>query len=197
MSSSRGEILKRLRDAAAPAVPLPSSAGVGERHADPVAQFCLALVAVAGTAVRVPSAAELPAAVAALAQKLAARLVVSAVPDAGPGNIRFENVADPHALEGVDLAILPGDFGVAENGAVWVRAGELRHRGLFVVTQHLALVIPASEIVNDMHEACARVASMPLGYGLFIAGPSKTADIEQALVIGAHGARSCTVFVVG
>jgi L-lactate dehydrogenase complex protein LldG len=47
-----------------------------------------------------------------------------------------------------------------------------------------------------MHEACARVAAGPKEYGLFIAGPSKTADIEQALVIGAHGARSCTVFVV-
>jgi L-lactate dehydrogenase complex protein LldG len=58
-------------------------------------------------------------------------------------------------------------------------------------------VVSSRELVNDMHEACARVASLPRGYGLFIAGPSKTADIEQALVIGAHGARSCTVFVVG
>jgi L-lactate dehydrogenase complex protein LldG len=197
MSASRSEILKRLRDAGAPEVPLPSSAGVGERHADPVERFAAALQAVAGTAVRVPAAAELPAAVDALARKLSARIVASEVPEAGPGNVRLENVADPHALEGVDLAVVPGVFGVAENGAVWVRAGALRHRALFVVTQHLALVLPASEIVNDMHEACARVASSPPEYGLFIAGPSKTADIEQALVIGAHGARSCTVFVVG
>jgi L-lactate dehydrogenase complex protein LldG len=197
MSSSRTEILRRLRDASPPAVPLPSSRGIGQRHADPLAQFGLALQAVAGTAVRVAGPGELAGAVRALGEKLSARRVVSAVPEAGPGNVRLEDLPEPHALEGVDLAILPGDFGVAENGAVWVRAGALHHRGVFVVTQHLALVIAAGEIVNDMHEACARVASTPPGYGLFIAGPSKTADIEQALVIGAHGARSCTVFVVG
>jgi L-lactate dehydrogenase complex protein LldG len=66
-----------------------------------------------------------------------------------------------------------------------------------VVTQHLALVVSARELVADMHEAYRRVRFDGAGFGLFIAGPSKTADIEQALVIGAHGARSCSVFLVG
>ncbi len=35
------------------------------------------------------------------------------------------------------------------------------------------------------------------GFGIFISGPSKTTDIEQALVIGTHGARTCTLFMVG
>jgi L-lactate dehydrogenase complex protein LldG len=59
------------------------------------------------------------------------------------------------------------------------------------------LVVDAREVVNDMHEAYARLEPREVGYGLFISGPSKTADIEQALVIGAQGARSCTVFLVG
>jgi L-lactate dehydrogenase complex protein LldG len=68
---------------------------------------------------------------------------------------------------------------------------------VFVVTEHLVLVVDAAAVVNDMHEAYARLADRPVGYGLFISGPSKTADIEQALVIGAQGARSCTVVLVG
>ena len=100
-------------------------------------------------------------------------------------------------MEGIGLAVLPGAFAVAENGAVWLPTDGLRHRGVFVVTEHLALAVPGGEIVNDMHEAYRRIAFPGPGFGTFIAGPSKTADIEQALVIGAHGARTCTVFLVG
>ena len=195
-SGAREEILRRLRDAAPPAVPLPDTRGVAARSADPVAQFEAAVAAVAGTAVRVADGAALRAAVDALAARLGARRTVSLVPAAGPGNVAIGALADPHGLEGIDLAVLPGLFGVAENGAVWVGGEGLYHRGVFVVAQHLALVVAASQLVNDMHEACARVAMLPRGYGVFIAGPSKTADIEQALVIGAHGAKSLTVLLV-
>jgi L-lactate dehydrogenase complex protein LldG len=194
--SSRKDVLARLRAAAPAPVELPDTSGLAAPFADRAAQFEIALAAVAGTAVRVADDAALAREVRALAGRLGARRVASAVA-AVPGDAPLESLPDPHALEGVDLSVVPGAFGVAENGAVWVQGSALAHRALFVVGQHLALVVSARELVNDMHEACARVASLPRGYGLFIAGPSKTADIEQALVIGAHGARSCTVFVVG
>jgi L-lactate dehydrogenase complex protein LldG len=194
--ASRDEILRRLRDAAPPAVALPELPARSAPYPDRVAQFEIAVQAVGGTAVRVPEGA-LVAEVRALAERLGARRIVSAVAGAGDGNVVMEALDDPHQLEGVDLALIPGVFGVAENGAVWVRGAALHHRGVFVVTQHLAIVLPATALVNDMHEACARLGGTAPEYGLFIAGPSKTADIEQALVIGAHGARSCTVFVVG
>jgi L-lactate dehydrogenase complex protein LldG len=114
-----------------------------------------------------------------------------------PGNVRLEDLPDPHALEGIGLAVLRGAFAVAENGAVWLPTAGLRHRGVFVVAEHLALVVAAQDVVHDMHQAYARISFPGAGFGTFVAGPSKTADIEQALVIGAHGPRSSTLFLVG
>jgi L-lactate dehydrogenase complex protein LldG len=194
-SDARAAVLDALRAARAPEAPAPDLAGLGARFPDPGARLADAVAAVAGTLVRVP-AAGLAGAVAALAQQLGAARVCSAVPGV-PGNVDLDALPDPHALEGIGLAVLPGAFAVAENGAVWLPTAGLRHRGVFVVAEHLALAVPATEVVSDMHEAYRRISFPGAGFGTFVAGPSKTADIEQALVIGAHGARSCTVFLVG
>jgi L-lactate dehydrogenase complex protein LldG len=195
--ASREDILSALRAAEPPAVPLPELPEPGPLPADPVAAFELSVRAVGGEPVRVPDPAALPGLVRALAERLGARRVASAVDLPGVGDVDLQALPDPHALEGIDLAILPGLFGVAENGAVWMDTRPLAHRGVFVVAQHLALVVRASEIVSDLHAAYERIDLAGPGLRLFVSGPSKTADIEQALVIGAHGARSCTVFVVG
>lgn len=105
------------------------------------------------------------------------------------------NVSDPHELEMIEIAILKAEFGVAENGAVWISDQHLPHRVLPFITQNLALAIPRSAIVNNMHDAYERLTDTT-GWGCFIAGPSKTADIEQSLVVGAHGARSMVIFLV-
>lgn len=105
------------------------------------------------------------------------------------------NVSDPHELETVEIAIVQAEFGVAENGAVWVSDQYLPHRVLPFITQNLAFVIPRNALVDNMHQAYTRLKNT-LGWGCFIAGPSKTADIEQSLVIGAHGARSMVIFLL-
>jgi L-lactate dehydrogenase complex protein LldG len=135
-----------------------------------------------------------------------------------PGNTPL-HAEDPHTLENVDLAILHAHFGVAENGACWITETQMLHRALPFITQHLALVIHRREIVADMHQAYDRIALLesaasastastaagslpaatptaPYGFATFIAGPSKTADIEQSLVLGAHGPMSLTVFLL-
>jgi len=99
-------------------------------------------------------------------------------------------------LAGVELAILPGSVGVAENGAIWVDESDIAHRALPVITQHLALIIHSGTLVGNMHEAYQQIHQQTTGFGVFISGPSKTADIEQSLVIGAHGPRSLHVFII-
>jgi L-lactate dehydrogenase complex protein LldG len=106
------------------------------------------------------------------------------------------NVSDSHDLEMLNLAIIRGDFAVAENGAIWVSEKQLPHRVLPMITQYLAIVIHKSDIITNMHRAYERVKVDETGFGTFISGPSKTADIEQSLVIGAHGARGLVVYVL-
>jgi len=103
---------------------------------------------------------------------------------------------DPHTLENVDLAILEAHFGVAENGACWITEDRMIERALPFIAQHLALVIHKKDVAPHMHAAYERIGQAAYGFGTFIAGPSKTADIEQSLVLGAHGPCSMTVFLI-
>ncbi|GHV54896.1 hypothetical protein FACS1894181_18680 [Bacteroidia bacterium] len=98
-------------------------------------------------------------------------------------------------LDKVQHALFNGRFGVAENGAIWLEDEDLPHRLLPFITEHLLLRIDASRLVGTMHEAYKRIAACDWGFGVFISGPSKTADIEQSLVYGAHGARELTVII--
>jgi L-lactate dehydrogenase complex protein LldG len=97
------------------------------------------------------------------------------------------------SLADVEVLEIDGEFGVAENGAIWLTEEAMPHRVAPFICQHL--VINVSEIVTTMHAAYERLGGVNSGFGLFLAGPSKTADIEQSLVIGAHGARSLTVVI--
>ncbi|MEO8766392.1 MAG: LUD domain-containing protein [Ginsengibacter sp.] len=99
-------------------------------------------------------------------------------------------------LESVDIAYIAGTLGVAENGAIWLEESKIINRLLPFICQHLVIVLDPVKIVANMHEAYQQITIDKEGYGVFLAGPSKTADIEQSLVIGAHGAKSVKVFLV-
>jgi len=102
----------------------------------------------------------------------------------------------PHDFEDVEVAILEGHFGVAENGAVWITEDKMGHRILPFICQHLVLIIHKDQIYDTMQHAYAQIGTADYGFGTFIAGPSKTADIEQSLVLGAHGPKSLLVLII-
>lgn len=102
----------------------------------------------------------------------------------------------PHSFHDLEMAIIESQLAVAENGALWIQDDNLLQRVIPFISQHLSIVVSQEDIVENMHEAYKRIGDAKYGYGVFIGGPSKTADIEQSLVLGAHGARSLTVFVV-
>lgn len=103
---------------------------------------------------------------------------------------------DPHTLENVELTLVKAHFGVAENSALWVTDDILGQRVSTFIPQYLAILVHKKDIVATMHQAYDRIGNQEYGFGTFIAGPSKTADIEQSLVLGAHGARGLTVFLM-
>jgi L-lactate dehydrogenase complex protein LldG len=193
MKSSRDIILQKVRQNKPASVPLPSSTRFTSHYEDTEARFVEALTAIYTEVIVVRDLAEL----ALKAEELYGKVVNRAtmIPALGGWADFSLNVQDPHELETVEIAILKGEFGVAENGAVWISDSYLPHRALPFITQNLAFVIPRSAIVNNMHDAYERLTDTT-GWGCFISGPSKTADIEQSLVIGAHGARSMVIFLL-
>ncbi len=125
-----------------------------------------------------------------------AQRIVSLVEGSTLGNVFLNEQTEPHNLENVDLSIIKGEFGVAENGAIWVSDKHFRIRILPFITNDLVIVLSKKELCLHMHDAYEIIATRKRSFGLFLSGPSKTADIEQCLVIGAQGAMSLTVVLV-
>lgn len=110
--------------------------------------------------------------------------------------IDLEKLQKPQELEDLDVLVLESSLGVAENGSIWLSDSNIPVRVLPFITKHLVIVLSKENLVSYMHEGYEKINKMPTeDYGVFISGPSKTADIEQSLVIGAHGALSLTVLL--
>ena len=118
------------------------------------------------------------------------KIIASNIEDFSLKNFEPNEKDDAHELKDIDLAVVKGNFAVAENGAVWMKNESNRHRALYFIAQNIVTVLDESDILNNMHEAYTKINFEDNGYGVFISGPSKTADIEQSLVIGAHGPKS-------
>lgn len=107
-----------------------------------------------------------------------------------------DTVAEAKELDGTDVGIVEGKIGVAENGCIWIPQ-TMKEKAVCFISEYLVIVLDRNNIVNNMHEAYKRIEFDPeYQFGTFISGPSKTADIEQALVMGAQAARDVTVIIV-
>ncbi|MWB94032.1 lactate utilization protein B/C [Flavobacterium sp. GA093] len=124
------------------------------------------------------------------------RRIITTIPELSEvASLDWKN-DDPHTLQNVELAIIRSHFGVAENSALWVTDAILGQRVAPFIAQYLAIFVNKKDILATMQQAYKRIGNQEYGFGTFIAGPSKTADIEQSLVLGAHGARGLIVFLL-
>ena len=126
-------------------------------------------------------------------------VIASNLPDV-TAQLNPDTVSEAQELARADVGVIRGTIGVAENACIWIPQ-TMKERAICFASEQLVIVLSADSIVNNMHEAYARIASSPdsfsqYKFGTFISGPSKTADIEGALVYGAQAARGVTVVLV-
>lgn len=123
-----------------------------------------------------------------------AKVIASDMPELSIATLNPDTVAEAQDLNGTDVGVVRGQIGVAENGCIWIPQ-PMKEKAVCFISEYLVIVVPKSGIVDNMHEAYARIEMPATGLGTFISGPSKTADIEQALVMGAQAARGVTVII--
>ena len=192
--SSKEDILKKYRSNIREQFDMPDLNDIqAVTYPDPLLQFINMTKSVGGNAIEVEDWCDI--------NKLIRELFPDAVEIASnlPGiTIATRNpdiVDDANDLNGTDVGIIRGEFGVAENGCVWIPQ-QMKEKAVCFISENLVILLPKSQIVNNMHEAYRRIKFNDYGYGTFISGPSKTADIAQVLVMGAQAARSATVLLI-
>lgn len=172
---------------------LPNYSNFGIKYENPYEQFSTMLESVGGKALFVKKE-ELDKTISELYPD--EKQIATNVEGFTLGNFVSNEQDDAHKLEHIDLAVVKGEFAVAENGAIWMKNSANRHRSLYFIAQNIVIVVKKDDIVNNMHEAYEQISFDNSTYGVFVSGPSKTADIEQSLVIGAHGPKSGYIIFV-
>jgi len=163
------------------------------QYNDLVQQFKTVLKSIGGTAIEVNDLDSLKKELEV--KKAAGEFAVNRIAELGAVD---DSIAALTATElaAVEIAYLKGTLAVAENGSVWLYESQMGNRLLPFICQHLVILVERKNIVATMHHAYQQVDTAKEGFAVFLAGPSKTADIEQSLVIGAHGARSLIVYII-
>ncbi|MBP5276877.1 MAG: LUD domain-containing protein [Prevotella sp.] len=167
----------------------------GITYPDPLLQFISMTENVGGKVIEVEPGKDINEIIKELYPD--AKEIASNLPEITIATRNPDTIGSPQALNGTDVGVIKGDFGVAENACIWIPQ-TMEEKAVCFISENLVILLKKSEIVNNMHEAYKRIRFNEKynGYGTFISGPSKTADIAQVLVMGAQAARSATVLLM-
>jgi L-lactate dehydrogenase complex protein LldG len=173
--STRDDILAKVRASEPAPLPLPEVPRFATKGGSNVEGFKSALVRMGGRIAGAPADGDLDALVRTLFPD--ARIVCSATTEVA-GNRALGDVKAPVELADVDVGVVRAAFGVAETGSVWLTEDELGVNALAFLSQHLVVLLDPDRIVGNMHDAYRDRDRFDAGYGVFMTGPSATADIE-------------------
>lgn len=180
--SGREKILQSVRANRPPSEELPAEWNLPGQAIDPMDQFTFHLEAIGGVARFFESKSLAIAALSELSPDLLIRDLVR------------EMVLEDSDLE-PDITVVEARAAVAENAAVYITDQEAIERNYLFLGQKLIALVSRQTLLSDMHEAYEKIDLASTGFGIFIAGPSATADIAQILVRGAHGPSEMEVWV--
>jgi L-lactate dehydrogenase complex protein LldG len=191
--SSRDDILARVRKSQPAPQPLPTVPTFDADIGSLLECFKAALIRMGGKVADVPSDGDLDALIGRLFPD--AKVVCSATSEVA-GNRPLGDVRSPADLSDVDVGVVRAVYGVAETGSVWLTEAQFKVNSLGFLAQHLVVLLDPATIVGNLHHAYRQRAHFDARYGVFMTGPSATADIEGVLIHGAQGIRSLTVVAV-
>lgn len=192
--NSRENILAAVLKNQPPLTALPDISGFKVDETDVTAKYTEVLTEIGGIVYSVETMEDIKAYIGKFFD--IGKRIMTTIPELADIAEICQKDVDPHTFNDVELAVIKGRLAIAENGAVWFTEDVMGQRVLPYICQHLAVVVSHDNLVSTMHDAYAKIAAEDYGFGGFIGGPSKTADIEQALVLGAHGPLSMTVFLI-
>ena len=191
--SSRDEIIARVRKnqpspRPLPAVPTFDDAATGS----PLESFQAALIRMGGKLADVPADGDFDALIHSLFPD--AKVICSAAPEV-KGTRPLARVRAAAELHDVDVGVVRAVYGIAETGSLWLTEAQFKVNTLGFLAQHLVVLLDPSRIVINLHHAYRKRAQFDARYGVFMTGPSATADIEGVLIHGAQGIRTLTVIL--
>ncbi len=194
--SSKEDILSKYRKNIQQKYDMPSLDDIKAiTYPDPLVQFITMTESVGGHVIEVKEGQNVNDIIKGLFPD--AKEIASNLPEITIATRDPDNVGRARDLNGTDVGIIRGKFGVAENACIWIPQ-TMKEKAVCFISENLIILLPKSQIVNNMHEAYKRIEFDETydGYGTFISGPSKTADIAQVLVMGAQAARSATILLM-
>ena len=194
--ASKEDILKKYRSNIREQFDMPDLSDIqAVTYPNPLLQFMNMTKSVGGNAIEVEAGRDVNELIRELFPD--AKEIASDLPEITIATRNPDDVGRARDLNGTDVGIIRGSFGVAENACVWIPQ-TMKEKAVCFISENLIILLPKSQIVNNMHEAYKRIEFDKEydGYGTFISGPSKTADIAQVLVMGAQAARSATILLL-
>lgn len=190
--TSKEFILNNIKSARVTQYDMPDINPDAIQYPDKITRFSDVLKSVGGIAYLLKAEEDVNEAIRRLYPE--ATVIASNCPDISCATLNPDTVDDAHQLTGIDLAVVQGELGVAENACVWIPQNVV-HKAIYFIAEEMVILLDKDMMVSNMHEAYQQITFNESGFGIFISGPSKTADIEQALVIGAHGVKGLTVIL--